>query len=120
MSMSGKMSTGIRTSVTAPMMTISIDITTNVYGRFSAMRTSHMSRRHLRQHQPHHLLRELRVERSPLRQQPVPVRAEHHVDEELDVDRARELAALHRPRQHLAQRLPPQEQELLSKRLREP
>jgi hypothetical protein len=28
--------------VTTPRMTMSIDITTNVYGRFSAIRTSHI------------------------------------------------------------------------------
>ncbi len=33
MSMSGKMSVGIRRMVNTPKMTISIDITTNVYGR---------------------------------------------------------------------------------------
>src|SRR5271155_2469943 len=42
MSMSGKMSVGIRKIVTTPGMTMSIDITTNVYGRLSAMRTSHI------------------------------------------------------------------------------
>src|SRR6202035_4099404 len=42
MSMSGKMSVGIRAMVPPPRMTMSIDITTNVYGRFSAIRTSHI------------------------------------------------------------------------------
>jgi hypothetical protein len=40
--MSGKMSVDIRKIVTTPRMTMSIDITTNVYGRLSAMRTSHI------------------------------------------------------------------------------
>ncbi len=47
MSMSGKMSVGIREIVTAPRMTMSTDITTNVYGRFSAIRTSHIMDGHL-------------------------------------------------------------------------
>src|SRR5580693_1583466 len=42
MSMSGKMSVGIRRIVTTPRMAMSIDITTNVYGRLSGRRTSHI------------------------------------------------------------------------------
>ena len=37
--MFGKMSVGVRTAAVTPKMTISIAITTNVYGLFSAMRT---------------------------------------------------------------------------------
>src|SRR4051812_20119970 len=50
MSMSGKMSVGIRRIVATPMMTMSIDITTNVYGRLSATRTIHM----VHSHEPRH------------------------------------------------------------------
>ena len=42
MSMSGKMSVGIRRIVKTPTSTISIAITTKVYGRRSASRTIHM------------------------------------------------------------------------------
>src|SRR5579859_2705746 len=42
MSISGKMSAGIRWMVTTPRMTMSIAITTKVYGRRSAIRTSHI------------------------------------------------------------------------------
>src|SRR4051812_36283640 len=45
MSMSGKMSVGIRRIVATPRMTMSIDITTKVYGRRSARRTIHMGAR---------------------------------------------------------------------------
>ena len=37
--MFGKMSVGVRTAAVTPKMTISIAITTNVYGLLSAMRT---------------------------------------------------------------------------------
>src|SRR5580700_5670743 len=44
MSISGKISVGIRAIVSAPRMTMRNAITTNVYGRLRAMRTSHMDR----------------------------------------------------------------------------
>ncbi len=44
MSMSGKMSVGIRRMVATPRMAMSIDITTKVYGRLSAIRTIHIRR----------------------------------------------------------------------------
>src|SRR5436190_16091714 len=42
MSISGKMSVGIRVMVTTPRIAMSMAITTNVYGRRSASRTIHM------------------------------------------------------------------------------
>ena len=39
MPMFGKMSVGVRTAAATPKMTISIAITTNVYGLLSAIRT---------------------------------------------------------------------------------
>src|SRR5579863_2033129 len=44
MSMSGKMSVGMRAIVSTPKSTMRSAITTNVYGRRRAMRTSHMDR----------------------------------------------------------------------------